>query len=83
MHRSPYVHFPDALSELGPPSGRLCRLGLLPPSAGGMARPSELCRQRFQEPAITADWLMDMQAPLNFPDARRNRLDDRNTKILL
>jgi hypothetical protein len=23
-----------------------------------------------------------MQAPLNFPDARRNRLDDRNAEIL-
>ena len=41
-----------------------------------------LFRQGLQQTAIAFDWLMNMQAPLNFPDARRDRLDDPNTKIL-
>jgi hypothetical protein len=45
--------------------------------------PVELCRQGFQQDAIALDRLTDMQTALNFPDARRRRLHDRNAEILL
>jgi hypothetical protein len=40
------------------------------------------CRQGLQQRSIALDGLMNVQAPLNFPNTRRNRLHDRNTKIL-
>src|ERR1700680_5275285 len=40
-----------------------------------------LCRQTLQHSAVALDWLADMQAPLNFPDASRNWLHNRNAEI--
>ena len=41
-----------------------------------------LCRQSLQQDTIALDRLADMQAALNFPDARCNRFDDRNAEVL-
>ena len=42
----------------------------------------ELYGEGLQQDAITLDGLTDMQASLNFPNASRNRLYDRNAKVL-
>jgi len=46
------------------------------------AVPAELRWQSFQQDAKALNRLPDMQAALNFPDARRGRLDDWHAQIL-